>query len=192
MELKIIISVTAVALAFVGYVPYIKDILKEKTKPHIYSWFIWSLVTAIAFGLQVSAEAGVGAWVTLAVVIIGVLIFLLGLRGSVKNITKTDTIFFILALVALFLWLIVKQPILSVILVSSIDMLGFIPTIRKSWNKPYSETLFTYELGAFRHVLSLFALQNYNVVTWLYPGTWAIANLIFSIILIIRRKQISK
>ncbi|OGD60782.1 hypothetical protein A3I57_03830 [Candidatus Beckwithbacteria bacterium RIFCSPLOWO2_02_FULL_47_23] len=189
-EIKTIISLFAVLLSIVGYIPYLRDTVKGKTKPHVYSWFIWTLLTGIVYGLQVGSGAGVGSWVTLAVTIIGFVVFLFGMYNGEKDITATDSVFFILSLVALFLWLIAKQPILSVILVSLIDMLGFAPTIRKSWNKPYSETLFTYELGAFRHGLSFFALQNYNIVTWLYPITWALANALFSGMLILRRRQL--
>ena len=114
------------------------------------------------------------------------------MRNGKKDIAKSDTVFFILSFIALFLWLILSKPVLSVILVSSIDMLGFVPTIRKSWNKPYSETLFSYELNFFRHGLSVLALQQYSIVTWLYPVTWVVANGLFSIMLIIRRKQVDR
>lgn len=189
---KTIISVIAVLLTFIAYIPYVRDTLQGKTTPHVYTWFIWGLVTAIAFGLQVSAGAGVGSWVTLAVVIACFFVFILGMRNGKKDVTKLDTLFLILSFFALYLWLIVKQPVLSVILVSSVDMLGFVPTIRKSWNKPHSETLFLYSLNAFRHGLSLLALEQYNIVTWLYPGTWTFANALFSIMLIIRRKRMGK
>jgi len=179
-EFKTVISIIAVLLTFIGYIPYVRDTLSGKTTPH---------VTAIAYGLQVSGGAGVGSWVTLVVVIICFFIFILSLRNGKKDITGSDTLFFILSFVALFLWLIAKQPILSVVLVSAIDMLGFVPTIRKSWNKPFSETLFSYELNTFRHGLSLLALQQYSIVTWLYPLTWTAANGLFSFMLVVRRKQ---
>ncbi len=191
-DIKTIISVIAVLLIFIAYIPYIRDTLKGRTTPHIYTWFIWGLVTTIAFGLQISAGAGVGSWVTFAVVIACFFVFILGLRNGKKDITKLDTAFFLLSFIALFLWLIAKQPVLSVILVSIIDMLGFIPTIRKSWNKPHSETLFLYSLNSFRHSLSLLALEHYSIVTYLYPLTWTFANALFSLMLIIRRKQLSK
>lgn len=186
--IKTAIGVIAVILTIVGYIPYLRDIFKNKTTPHVYTWFIWGTVTTIAFALQVSAGAGVGSWVTLAVAVIAFIIFAFGLRNGKKDITRSDTIFFILSFVAIFLWLVAKQPTVSVILVSMIDILGFIPTIRKSWNKPFSETLFTYQLNAFRHAISLFALQQYSVVTWLYPASWALANTLFSFMLIFRRK----
>lgn len=114
------------------------------------------------------------------------------MRSGKKDITKLDTLFFILSLIALFLWLFAKQPVLSILLVSITDMLGFVPTIRKSWNKPYSETLFLYSLNSFRHGLSILALEHYSIITWLYPATWTFANGLFSLLLVIRRKQLGK
>lgn len=188
--MKQTIGIIAVILTFVGYIPYIKDTIKGKTKPHIYTWFIWGLVTLIAYFLQVTGGAGPGALVTLAAALVCFFIFLLGARNGDRDITKSDTVFLIMALIALGLWLFAKQPVLSVILLSTIDMLGFIPTIRKSWNKPYEETLFSYEMNTFRFALAIIALEQYTLVTALYPVSWIIANGLFSIFLIVRRRQL--
>lgn len=190
LEFKQIAGIIAVALTFVGYAPYLKDTLNGKTKPHIYSWFLWGFITILAFAIQFNENAGPGSYVTLAAGLVCFIIFAFGFRDGKKDIAKVDTIFFLLALVAIVLWLFAKQPVLSVILLSSIDMLGFIPTVRKSWNKPYTETLFTYELNTFRFALAIFALQRYTIITSLYPITWIIANELFSILLIVRREKI--
>ena len=192
IEINTIIAVTAVGLSIIGYAPYIRDTLKGKTTPHVYTWLVWGLNASIVFALQVSAGAGVGSWITLTVAILNFIVILLGMRIGKKDITKSDKIFLLLSFVAIFLWLIIKQPVLSVILVVTIGMLGFAPTIRKSWNKPHSETLFLYGLNTFRHTLGLFALQQYSIVTWLYPATWVVLNGLFSLMLIVRRKQLQK
>lgn len=188
--MKEIIGIVAVILTFVGYIPYIRDTIKGKTKPHIYTWFIWGLVTAIAFGLQISANAGPGAFTTLAAAIVCFIIFGFGIRQGERDITTSDTVFLVLSLVALVLWLFAKQPVLSVILVSTIDMLGFIPTIRKSWHKPHEETLISYQTNTLRFGLAIIALNHYTLVTALYPVTWVFANGLFSFYLIARRKTV--
>jgi uncharacterized protein with PQ loop repeat len=188
--MKETIGIIAVILTFLGYIPYIRDTIKGKTTPHVYTWFIWGLVTAIAFGLQISAKAGPGAFTTLAAAIVCFIIFGFGLRQGEKNITTTDTIFFILSFIALGLWLFAKQPVLSVILVSTIDMLGFVPTIRKSWHKPHEETLISYQTNTLRFALAIIALSHYTIVTALYPITWVVANGLFSIFLILRRGKV--
>lgn len=189
-QIKNILGLVATFLVFVGYVPYLRDVVKRKTKPHLYSWFLWAFVTFIAFALQVTHGAGSASLVTLAAALMCTAVIVFGIiyKSRVK-IVKTDTIFLILAIIALGLWVIAKQPILSAILTTLVDLLGFAPTIRKTWNKPYTETLVFYYLNTFRFGLAVLALQNYSVVTTLYPVAWLIANGLFALMLIIRRKQ---
>jgi len=192
LEFKVVIGIITVILGFVGYIPYIRDILKGKTQPHIYTWFVWGLITLILYGLQVSGGAGSGSWVTLVVALLSFSIFGLGLRSGDRNITRSDTLFLVSAMVALVLWLVADQPVLSVILLVTIGMLGFGPTIRKSWNNPHTETISTYAINAIRHTLSILALANYSILTWLFPVAWSIANIIFVLILIVRRMKIKQ
>lgn len=189
-DLKYLVGILAVLLTFVGYIPYIRDTISGKTKPHVYSWFLWGFVTAIAFALQLSDQAGIGSLVTLAASIVCFVIFIFGMRIGDKDITKTDTLLLISAVFALIVWIFAKQPVLSVIIVSLVDMLAFGPTIRKSWKNPHSETLISYIINTARFGLALFALERYTIVTYLYPLTWFFANGIFSIILASRRRQI--
>ncbi|OGK66350.1 hypothetical protein A2313_01500 [Candidatus Roizmanbacteria bacterium RIFOXYB2_FULL_41_10] len=192
-EIKNILGIFATVLVFIGYIPYLRDIIKRKAKPHIYSWFLWSFVTLIAFALQFSDGAGSGSFVTLAAALMCIVVIVLGIiyKSQVK-IVWIDTVFMILAFVALGLWLITKQPLMSAILTTIIDLLGFAPTVRKSWNKPYSETLTFYYLNTFRFGLAVIALQKYSIITALYPITWLTANSLFALMLVIRRKQIIK
>jgi len=190
MDYKLIVSVISVILVFIGYGPYIFDILKKKTKPHAFTFLIWSIASSITWALQVYGGAGMGAWITFVVSAMCVLIFLLSLRYGEKQITTMDVVFLILALLSLFLWLVVHQPLLSVILVVLTDVLGFGPTIRKSWNKPHSETLFTWQIAAGRHALGILALEQFNVFTLLYPVVWTMANLLFFVTILIRRRQL--
>jgi len=186
--MKDIIGILAVILTFIGYVPYIIDTAKGKTKPHIYSWFIWAFVTFIIFALQIFGHAGVGAFVTLATALLCLTIFILGLREGEKDITKFDTATFIISLISIGIWVFAKQPIISVILITAINTLAVLPTIRKSWNKPQSETLFTWMLGAVRNLLGIVALENYSILTWLYPASSLVVNILFSSMLIYRRR----
>jgi len=190
VEYKTIISLFTVILTFIGYIPYIWNTLKKKTTPHSFTWFIFTLVGGIAFGLQVKGGAGVGSWPLLTNTIFCFLVFVLSLKTGEKNITYSDIIFLTLALCSLFLWIVVKQPVLSVILATGVEVLGFIPTVRKSWNKPYSETLWIYVAVVIRHIGSIFALQRFNILTVLYPVTWSLSCLLFIITLLIRRKAV--
>lgn len=190
IDYRIIISTISVALVFVGYGPYIFDILKKKTTPHTFTFLVWSIASSITWALQVYGGAGVGSWITFTVTSVCIFIFLLCLKYGEKNITALDVVFLALALLSLFLWVVVHQPLWSVILVVLTDVLGFGPTVRKSWNKPHSETLFTWEIAAGRHALGILALEQFNIFTLLYPVAWTAANLLFFVFIVVRRRQL--
>lgn len=182
----------AIVLTFVGYAPYIRDTLRCKTTPHVYTWMIWGVVTLSAFALQVNAGGGVGSFVALTSGSIALGVAFLGFWLSRKNLNfdRINTSCFTLAGFALVIWIFAHQAKLAIVLVTAADMLGFVPTIRKSWIRPYEETLFLYALTTFRFALAVYALANYNFVTVLYPLIWMVANGLFSLFLIIRRKQL--
>ncbi len=192
MDYKEIISAICVLLSILGYGIYVKDIFARKTKPHTFTFLIWSIASSITWALQVYGGAGSGANITLAVSLICIFIFFLSLKYGDKDITYIDVLFLIISFVALFLWLVVNQPVWSIILLVSSDVFGFAPTIRKSWNKPKEESVFVWGLTSFRHGLSIFSLAKFNILTLLYPVVWTIVNFVFCLILITRRKAIQK
>ncbi len=192
MDIKVIVSIVAIILVFVGYVPYIIDTVKGTTRPHAFSYFLWALLVYIIFALQLQAGGGLGSWITFTVATVMVVVFALSLKNGKRDIRKVDFIFLAIALLAIPVWLVADQPVLSIILLSTIDMLGFAPTVRKSWVDPWSETLFMYFMTAIRHSLAVIALTEINLVTALFPITWTIANVLFIILLIARRKQLPK
>lgn len=192
--MKNIIGIIAIILTFAAYVPYFRDLIKRKTKPHVFTWLVWAVVAVISFGLQIQASAGMGAFVTLAAGMVCLAVFVIGIgqKSAHLVIKKIDVVFFIAALISLVVWLVAKQPVISVILLCVVDTLGFLPTIRKSYDKPYSETLLTFALNALRFCLALIALREYNFVSVLYPLYWALADISFSLLLVIRRKQVKR
>lgn len=192
MSYKLIITIISIILIFVGYIPYILNIFKRKTIPHTFTFLVWGIVCSIVWALQVHGGAGIGALSTIVAAIVCIFIFFLSLKYGEKGIKVSDIVFLILALMSLFLWLVIDKPVWSIILIVSADTLGFIPTLRKSWRKPYSETLFTWEICTFRHTLNIFALEQYNILTILSPIVSILVNLYLILILIIKRNKLYK
>ncbi len=190
--MKEAISVIASLLVFVSYTPYVMDTIKGKTKPHIYSWLNASIVISILFGIQLTEGAGWGSLVTLSAALACFVISIFAFKNGFGYVKKIDTVLFSLSLITLGLWLFADQPALAATLLVAAEVLGFIPTIRKAWNKPYEETLFTWSVNAFRHTLAIFGLATINYSTAVFPVVWASVNLLFSIMLIARRKKLPK
>lgn len=189
-NLKNIFGAIAVVLTFLGYFPYIRSILQNKTKPHLYTWFIFFLDSIILFGLQISHNAGMGAYVLLAVAFLCLTVLILTISKKVRlKITFSDKIFTTVALLALLIWLFAKQPLISAILIMTVDVMGFLPTVRKSWHKPESENINFYAINIIRFGFTLAALEQYSLINMLYPLTWIIGNTLFTAMLFYRRKK---
>ncbi len=188
--MKQLLSIVATTLTFLAYIPYYRDILRGKTHPHVYSWGLWGLLTVLIVALQIAGGAGPAIWVTVAAGLLCIGVVVLSLKRGNKDITTSDTITAILSLVAIGFWLIANQPVLSIVLVVIADLLAFVPTVRKSWNKPYSETLSLYITNTLRFSLAILAVENYTILSTLWIAAWAAANAVFSIILIVRRRQV--
>lgn len=180
----------AVGLTFAAYIPYYRDILKGKTHPHIYSWSLWALLSILLVALQIKGGAGAATLVTAAAGTLCIGVVILSFKIGNRDITLSDKVVAVLGLLAIFFWLIADQPITSMILVVLADMLAFVPTVRKSWHKPRSETLSLYATNMLRFSLALFAVKEYTLLSSLWLVVWAVGNGLFSLMLVLRRRVI--
>lgn len=96
-DYKTILGTIAVLMVFIGYIPYLRDSIKGKTKPHMFSWLVGMTISFIAFGLQIQDKAGPGAFVTLSAAIISAVILVLAIKNEDKDITKIDFVALLLS-----------------------------------------------------------------------------------------------
>ena len=76
-------------------------------------------------------------------------------------------------------------------LITVIDALGFVPTFRKSYSRPFEETAVTYAISGLKFVVAILALENLSLVTWLYPASLVLMNGLFVGMVLTRRRQLS-
>ncbi len=187
---KTLVGMVAVGVAAVSYIPYFRDIFAGKTKPHAFSWLVWGVLNGIVFIGQIADGGRAGAWVVGFTAVVTLSIFFIALKKGEKDIRLFDWLCLVGAGIALIPWLVTNDPLLSVILVTIIDLFGFVPTIRKSYTKPHEETLITYILSTVKYFLGIIALQNYSWVTVLFPVAMVVVHIFFIALLIVRRRQI--
>ncbi|MGH7241177.1 MAG: hypothetical protein ACREGB_02685 [Candidatus Saccharimonadales bacterium] len=189
--MKEILGILAIIIGFVGYVPYFRTIFNGKTKPHAFSWLVWGVLTAIAFGGQIVGKGGAGAWVTGFTAVVSFTICGLALVRGKRDFPLADWLCLAGCVIALMLWAVTKDPLLAIILITAIDLLAFIPTFRKSYSKPYSEPAFTYALSGLKFIVGLFALHAVSVTTVLYPASLVLTNGLFVVMVLIQRKRLA-
>ena len=180
------------AMTVVSMAPYIYRTFKGVTRPHIFSWIIWGILTAIAFAVQYSSGAGAGAWATALTCVCSVLIVIASSRHGDKYITRLDWVMFIAALLAIPIWFVTSSPALAAVWIVVIDGLAYAPTIRKCWNRPDEEMAFTHTLANMKHVFSMFGMNTISVATTLYPVALFVFNTTLVAVILLRRRALKK
>jgi hypothetical protein len=189
MSYKTFLSAIAIALTLIAFYPYIRSIIMGSSKPHVFSWIIWGTTTFTVFLAQLDDNGGAGAW---PIGISGSITVFIALLAYIKradiSITKTDWLFLLLALSSLPLWYFTSDPLWAVVILTTIDVLGFGPTIRKAYFHPHSESLPFFVLFTARNLIVIMALENYTITTVLFPAVIATACTVLITIIRYRRR----
>ncbi len=188
MEIKLLLGVISSLLAIICFIPYLTDIFKKKTEPHAYSWLVWTVLQTVGVMAQLKEGAGYGAWALGVGAFFCFAIFILSLKYGTKNITKFDGVCLIASLLTIGLYFAIDNPVFTIIAVALIDFVGFLPTFRKGFQEPFTETPSTFIMSALANLISILALQNYTVTTVLYIASLLLTNSSFAIMILTRRK----
>lgn len=188
MSYKEILSMVAISLTFFAFIPYIYAIAKGHIRPHSFSWVIWGSTTLVVFFAQLHDGAGTGAWAigVSGVITIGVAILAYS-RHIDSSITLLDWFFLGSAALSLLLWYQTSDPLWTVIILTVIDILGFGPTLRKAYIKPFEEQTLFYILMAARNLFVVIALEHYSITTVLFPAATGLACILLIMLIFYRR-----
>jgi hypothetical protein len=190
---KQVLSVSAIALTFIAYAPYVWFILKGRTRPHVFSWVIWGVTTLLAGVAQLADGGGSGAWpiCVSGVIAVGVAVLSWMKRGD-ATITRSDWAFLVAAMASIPAWLLTDNPLWASVILTVVDILGFGPSFRKAWSRPHEEGAGLFILLTLRNGLAVMALQSYSLTTLIFPLLSGLANVVFVALIVIRRPAIPR
>ncbi len=190
MNIKNVFVVIAIVLAIASIAVYLRDMRRGNTMPHPYTWLIWSITQGTA---SVAMWYGDSGWVFAGYAICTIFVFVVFLAtigSGYKAITMTDSAILGAAFLAIVVWWQLKQPFLSVLMVSAIDVSGYYYTYKKLYYQPWSETLLTWIGFVVSGVVSILAIEHYNRLTLTYIVAINVANLGVIAICVYRRRFI--
>ncbi|MFA6392890.1 MAG: hypothetical protein WCW54_02310 [Candidatus Paceibacterota bacterium] len=159
---------------------YIRTILYGKTRPNLISWSIWALAPLVAVFLQIKAGAGlsfVSSFMSGFGPLLVVIVALVYKKGFWK-VTKLDIVCGILALLALIIYVMTSKLGISIIFAILSDGLAAIPTVRKSWQFPESESAITYMAGIISNILALLVVKNWSFSIYSFSAYLITMNII--------------
>jgi len=160
------------------------------SKPHLFTWLIWAITGYTGFGIQLMNGWWLGSLVMLYFAIIPSIIVIYAIFKGEKNIVKIDYVFLAIAWISLIFWIILDMPIVSILLLLSIDIMAYLPTVRKSFMQPFDETLSLFALVNVWYLASILTFDELIFVNYSYPAALILINTLFIGYILIRRKQL--
>jgi hypothetical protein len=170
-----------------AYLMYIRGIFCNGEKPHLFSWFLWGVMTLIIWYVQYLHGAGPGAWMTFVTAVFCLIIAGCACLYGEKRITQSDWVALLLGFTAIPLWYFTKNPLFAVILLTVIDMIGLYPTIRKALLNPWQENLPFTAVTSVKYALGIAAIDHMTPVNWFYAGAMLVQNIVLFIGLFVLR-----
>lgn len=156
-------------LGIASIFPYVRDILRLKTKPQRITWLIYSVLGSISFFSQLAKGATHSLWLPGMITINVVIIFLLSIKYGVGGFAKKDYIVLCIAAFGLLAWYIFHEAAIALYIVILVDASGTYLTIEKARKYPETETVSLWILSSLGGFFSSLAVGSFNIVLLSYP-----------------------
>lgn len=187
--------ILSAALSVIGSSAYIRDTLKGKTKPNRVSWSLWALSPLIGTAAALSAHADV--WATIRIFLAGFLPLLVLIASflnpqSFWKLSLFDILCGACAVLALVAWGVVDSPRLAILLAAIADGFASLPTIRKAWKFPETETGLAYITSFISVLLIIPSIPKWNIENSAFQIYLIIANTILMLAVYRKRLGLNK
>jgi len=85
-------------------------------------------------------------------------------------------------------WYFTSDPLWAVVILTTVDVLGVGPTVRKSYFHPFEENVTFFSIFTVRNLIAIIALENYSLTTVLFPAAISVACLALILMIAFRRR----
>lgn len=178
--------IVSVGVSVAGASTYIWNTLRGTTKPNRVSWSMWALAPLIGTAAALSAHAD--PWATTRIFLAGFLPLLVFIASFVNpksywKLTTFDLVCGICSVLALVVWLGIDAPRLAILIAALGDGLASLPTIRKAWQHPETETGLTFVASLVAVLLVLPSIPVWTIENSAFQVYLLLANalIVFSI-----------
>jgi len=160
-------GIAAAVIAIAAYIPYLTSIFRGKTRPNRATWLIWAVLGAIICASYWSVGARNTFWFTLPVGT--VIVAFLSIRYGTGGWTPFDKVCLLGAGSALLLWWMSGIPFTALIIGILVDIIGYLPTMKKIWHDQGSEDRLTWAMFFIGSILNVFALETWTFEIAILP-----------------------
>ena len=178
----------AMVLSLVGVAGYIRDTLRGVTTPNRVTWGLWALEGVLAFAIEIRQHVGLAAGMTLMLGFGPILVVAASFRHhhGVWRLTAFDIVCGVLSLAGIAFWALVNAPTTALVSFVVADQVAALPTVRKSWLAPESETWWAFAMGSLNTAITLATLHQITTAGALFPGVIIITDALLVVLIVTR------
>ncbi len=178
----------AAGLSAIGATSYVRDTLRGTTSPHRVTWGLWALEGILAFIVEVQQHVGLASIMTLALGFAPLVVVITSFKNShaVWQIDRVDVVCGVVSLAGLVFWAVINEPTFALVSFVAADFIAALPTYRKSWHQPETETPRMFVLGSLNTGITLLTLKHFTTAGALFPGVIMITDCILSVLILTR------
>jgi hypothetical protein len=165
-------AILAGVIAVASAAGYAFDTLRGRNQPNRVTWAMWTVVPMIAFAAQIGQGVGLQSAFTFAGGF-GPLLVLIATFVNPKaywRLTSFDLTCGVMSLAALALWAITGKGLVALVMSVVADFFAAVPTIKKSYRVPASESGYPFLFGVVAALITLLTINE-----------WTLANSAFGI-----------
>lgn len=169
MEFKQSAGLIAGMMAATAYVPYIRSIIRGRSRPSPVSWFIWAILSALIFATHWAAGGRSTAWLPGVHCLFTSLVFTLACGQGVRGTSRLDLVCLLAALSGIVAWGAASAPVAALLLFLLADLLASVPTLNKSVLTPFTEDALAWTITFGACAVNLLAVGSWADVEAIYP-----------------------
>ncbi len=176
----------AALVSFAGTYGYIRDTLRGDTSPNRVTWGLWAIEGILAFVVEIQQHVGPAALTTLMLGFMPLVIVVVSFKNprSVWKIGRFDLFCGLISLAGLVFWGFVNEPTVALISFVAADQIAALPTVRKAWIAPASESSRVFFLGFVNCAITLATLKHFTTAGVLFPGCILVTDLIIGLLVV--------
>jgi hypothetical protein len=183
-----VLGVLAGVCAVANTVPYVRDIVRGRTRPHRGTWLVWAVLAVVVYGSQRADGASWSLIMAGAQALLTTLIFVLAVRRGEGGLSAADMALTAMAAVGVAGWLVSDEPIVATASVVAADLLAAAMMTPKTYRDPGSETLASFALASVGGALAAGAVASPEPALLMYPIYFCAVNA--AIALLIHRRRV--
>lgn len=183
------VGILAGIIGILSFIPYVLDMLKGKTRPNKATWLIWAVLGIIIAVSYYLAGARETAWVPIGYAFGIVVVALPALKYGEGGWTNLDKACLVGAGAGLALWAVTNNPVLPLYLTIAIDAIGAVPTIKKAYLRPETESRDSWLMFLVANTLNLFAISEWTLVVASYPVYVLVLSAVMSALLVRKKAK---